>query len=872
MAFVLGQAFDLNVITGHITNQERVVLVNKTANAAPLIQQQNTIGPTITTFGTYFAGQYSSNFEIRGSNTGTLVQLNPTESRFTLTKNVLCSSNLTVLKHLSAPTANITDVTVSNATASNIVVNANPTASTDLLKINLNPTTPILNISNTQGIFYAENGNFKLGIGTTQPLHQLHVRSNVMIEGELYNKGGIRTPLIMSASNTSNSIEFTPNSNVITGNTTFTGDMFVQGIFKLQQRQDFSDVRVTCNLNVMHIHVSNLDSPYFPSIRVDHIIPTYGVSNMISLSNVNPSTGAVTVTNTLSIVQTTCNTEAIIDIDVDIPNLDISYRALTMDSYGRVGMGTSAPEYFLSLEASEYNQDYIGKGLIYAKSSLANDNNMVCDDVFVVDRYARVGIGTAVPAHFLHVNVCHHDEHSSAILAIHKNECHECPFFEFSCNETPIAIMDRDGALIIGTGMSNKVADFGALHNTSNFYLAFTGDAYAEGTVYTSGLAPAGFDGSNIIDVHSAYLSNVGSIGASNIMTDNLLVNNITAALLKTENLVIPGLDISSTALATNLSVFAFTGKAAVFNVNNDTTLPVPLTAQSIYTNANQGKVQIVAPNSEFVSLANAKFTNLLKLEGPAPALVLRNTLDEDNDGKSSSATILFNFDKSVSSTISGALKFSNGTFYLSHQTANVIATQSDRLNMLNGAFGVYKSTDAVSFFNFENDIDDVAIASKLRITRGVQINGNLYMGPITTSVTPYKLTVNGNAEMTGTTTLSNVNVLGQLSARNSVLQWSDSNLKTDILPIENALEKVCSMNGCSFLLKDAPAMREVGLIAQEVALVVPEVVREGENGNLAVAYGNLAGVFVEAIKELTNKVNSLQAIIASMQASSSSS
>jgi len=59
---------------------------------------------------------------------------------------------------------------------------------------------------------------------------------------------------------------------------------------------------------------------------------------------------------------------------------------------------------------------------------------------------------------------------------------------------------------------------------------------------------------------------------------------------------------------------------------------------------------------------------------------------------------------------------------------------------------------------------------------------------------------------------------------------------------------------------------REMGLIAQEVAAVVPEVVRTGEDGNLAVAYGNLAGLFVEAIKTLTAKVDSLTAEVAMLR------
>jgi hypothetical protein len=50
-----------------------------------------------------------------------------------------------------------------------------------------------------------------------------------------------------------------------------------------------------------------------------------------------------------------------------------------------------------------------------------------------------------------------------------------------------------------------------------------------------------------------------------------------------------------------------------------------------------------------------------------------------------------------------------------------------------------------------------------------------------------------------------------------------------------------------------------VGVIAQELRDVIPEVVKEND-GTLSVAYGNLVGVLIEAIKELSTKVAALEA------------
>jgi len=50
-----------------------------------------------------------------------------------------------------------------------------------------------------------------------------------------------------------------------------------------------------------------------------------------------------------------------------------------------------------------------------------------------------------------------------------------------------------------------------------------------------------------------------------------------------------------------------------------------------------------------------------------------------------------------------------------------------------------------------------------------------------------------------------------------------------------------------------------MGVIAQELLEHLPEVVHQGEEGNYSVAYGNVVGVLIEAVKELTAKVEDLE-------------
>jgi len=53
---------------------------------------------------------------------------------------------------------------------------------------------------------------------------------------------------------------------------------------------------------------------------------------------------------------------------------------------------------------------------------------------------------------------------------------------------------------------------------------------------------------------------------------------------------------------------------------------------------------------------------------------------------------------------------------------------------------------------------------------------------------------------------------------------------------------------------------RQIGVIAQEVEGVLPEVVRaDAQTGQLSVAYGNITGLLIEAVKELTARVAALE-------------
>ena len=101
----------------------------------------------------------------------------------------------------------------------------------------------------------------------------------------------------------------------------------------------------------------------------------------------------------------------------------------------------------------------------------------------------------------------------------------------------------------------------------------------------------------------------------------------------------------------------------------------------------------------------------------------------------------------------------------------------------------------------------------------------------------------------------------GAATFNNDVTAFSDVILKDNIDTIDNALDRVKGMRGVFFDRKDNKQERQTGVIAQEVEPFLPEVVREtkDEKKIKSVAYGNMVGVLIEAIKELNAKIEELQ-------------
>lgn len=105
-------------------------------------------------------------------------------------------------------------------------------------------------------------------------------------------------------------------------------------------------------------------------------------------------------------------------------------------------------------------------------------------------------------------------------------------------------------------------------------------------------------------------------------------------------------------------------------------------------------------------------------------------------------------------------------------------------------------------------------------------------------------------------------NTVGTTSiyASNDIVAFSDISVKDNIRPIPHAIQKVKRLNGRLYTRKDSEDQEQIhmGLIAQEVEQVIPEVVKDLPEGKKAVAYQNIIGLLIEAIKDQQKQIDNL--------------
>ena len=160
----------------------------------------------------------------------------------------------------------------------------------------------------------------------------------------------------------------------------------------------------------------------------------------------------------------------------------------------------------------------------------------------------------------------------------------------------------------------------------------------------------------------------------------------------------------------------------------------------------------------------------------------------------------------------------------------------------------------------FYNDRDDIGNGNGIVGSLG-SVNHAItvpYLGDsLNITATGNGIKFNGGYGSTGATIDTNGNYFanGNITISGTVSQGSDARLKTDVETIDGS--KVFDMRGVSFT---KAGKKGAGVIAQELQEIAPELVHEDQDGVLSVAYGDIVGYLIEAIKTLKQEIESIKA------------
>ena len=199
---------------------------------------------------------------------------------------------------------------------------------------------------------------------------------------------------------------------------------------------------------------------------------------------------------------------------------------------------------------------------------------------------------------------------------------------------------------------------------------------------------------------------------------------------------------------------------------------------------------------------------------------------------------------------------YPTSTVNLGYGTSIKLATTSGGVSVT----GSLTATGSIGNLDSSNDIGQQlekgdANAATLRCDAN---RWRVYMGGAGNSQETLTVTEGGDVGIKDSSPSYRLDVAGTIRATGDVIAYSDERVKENIKTIDSSLEKVNKLRGVEFN-KIGEDKKSIGVIAQEVEKILPEVIATDDEGMKSVAYGNMVGVLIEAIKELNAEVKELK-------------
>jgi len=333
-------------------------------------------------------------------------------------------------------------------------------------------------------------------------------------------------------------------------------------------------------------------------------------------------------------------------------------------------------------------------------------------------------------------------------------------------------------------------------------------------------------------------------------------------------------------------------------NFSGNMTVLGTLTATQYETVLVSSSIQYASGSNQFGNSAddNQVFTGSVKINGPVTTNnkvfatnftgssytgSFSGSLLADNGVLSSSAQIATDISGSFTSTSASAassitsLNNVTSSFVTNSNTASFAITGSNTFVGDQIVSGALEATGVLTLPGIANVSASIEAAtsgsgiSSLVVDASPQLGGNLDLnsrnitgsGGINISG---NIVTTGSAHFSGSVTASgNMFIDGLISASGDIIAFasSDERLKDNVTPIGSAIDKINQIGGYEFDWNSDSehSGHDVGVIAQEIEKVLPEVVAQRKNGYLAVRYEKIVALLIQAVKEQQLQIEELK-------------
>ena len=419
-------------------------------------------------------------------------------------------------------------------------------------------------------------------------------------------------------------------------------------------------------------------------------------------------------------------------------------------------------------------------------------------------------------------------------------------------------------AFVIGNGTSSESSDA--------FKVMFNGDAYISSSLYLGGTAVTStaaeinyVDGvtSNVqtqLDSKQATITGAATtIASSDLTASRALTSNSSgkvevSAVTSTELGYLDGVSSNIqnqlNAISSSADINGGAIDGAAIGANSPST--------AVFTTVNSTGATTLASGGGVVNIASTgEMTTVKGTLNVDEAVTLDNTLDVTGDTSvstfdSTGATTLASGGGVVNVASSGVMTTVKGT--LNVDEAVTLDTTLD----VSGALSI-GGTTVTSTAAELNYVDGVTSNVQTQLDSKLSSSGNITTGG--NIIIPDSGNIGSTSDTDAITIANSGNVtFGQdVTVNGDVVISSDERLKSNIVSLGSTLSKLLLIDGKSYEMK---GKQKIGVLAQEIQEVFPELVSEDDNEMLAVNYQGLLPVLINALKEQNEKINRLEILV----------